>query len=121
MMTLNMTLVSRSAIYQCSDFRISAFDRRQRRYVVRDDLAQKQILLNRRNWSATVAFTGLGSTDTINVAEWLAEQSATLPYAASYDDLLEMLRGAAAWLRGVPLDAKLHTFVVAGYSVLRQH
>jgi hypothetical protein len=114
--TLNITLVSAQAIYQCSDFRASVFDRATGTYRVKDDTTQKQVFLGTFRWNATVTFTGVASTSRIRVADWLAEQTRPMKGHVPFADLPKALAGAETWLRGVPAAIKAHTFVVAGYS-----
>jgi len=114
-MTLNITLVSREAIYQSSDFRLSVFDTATGRYIPRDDVAQKQVFVSTFRWNATVTFTGVGATADIRVADWLAEQVRSFKGHVPFSDLLKALLGADSWLRTVPARDRRHTFVVAGF------
>jgi len=114
-MTLNMTLVAPYAIYQCSDFQLSVWNTQKQKYDELPYVCQKQIFVNSFDWSATVTFTGLGSTRTIKVDKWLADQVISLPMDASYNDLIKRLFTATAWLRGVPEKDRRHTFIVTGF------
>jgi hypothetical protein len=109
-MTLNITILTRRAIYQSGDFRLlyTATGRWN------DYTAQKQVLINRSSWSAVVAFAGVGETIQIKVTDWLAAQIAAIPYDADFRALIRALCSADSWL--APLRPRpAHTFSVGGF------
>jgi hypothetical protein len=102
--TLNITVVSRDAIYQSSDFRLTLWDPRTRTYRLLDSKAQKQVPVFGYGWSASVCFTGVGSNRSVDTSEWLAEKVGRLGQHRSLDHVIQALQGADDWLRWVPLE-----------------
>jgi hypothetical protein len=59
-----------------------------------------------RSWSASVSFTGVGRTRSIDVSEWLAGAAPVNAWQqnATFEDLIQSLLGADDWLQWVPLS-----------------
>ncbi|MHB8576203.1 MAG: tetratricopeptide repeat protein [Dehalococcoidia bacterium] len=119
-MTLNITLTSRSVIYQCADFRLTDLrtDRPwQERHDggLRDFLAQKLIVVQRFHWSAVIAFAGIGHTGNVDVSEWLTEKLTQIPQEASFETLIAALTSADSWLGALSSDRRRHTFSIGAF------
>ncbi len=108
-MTLNITLATRRVIYQMGDFRVT--DTTTGEY--KDHIAQKQVQIQRFDWSALVSFAGVGSVGNLSVSNWLAEQLRKLPGNGSVETLITLLLEADRWLRRVPAQHRRHTFTIA--------
>lgn len=109
-MSLNITVLSETLIYQSGDFRL--VDRHGQRVNFE---AQKQIQVTRFRWSAVVGFVGIGSVRNLIVSEWLAEKTAELPQDANFGALIEILSSADEWIQRAPLQRRLHTFSVGAF------
>jgi hypothetical protein len=114
-MTLNITVVARDIVYQCSDFRLSSYDGRAGKYVPLDRYSQKQVFITTFDWTATVTFTGIGLTPRVDVADWLSQFAAECSPDAQLSDLSQYLLSGESWLSTVRTDDKRHTFVAAGF------
>lgn len=114
-MTLNITLVSRNLVVQAADFRLTDAATGQ----PRDFGAYKHQTALRPNWSALVAFTGIGSVGAVDVSQWLGRALVDLGSDATPDDLATVLSGCSSWLADVPEEIRHHTFTVAGYTGTR--
>jgi Tfp pilus assembly protein PilF len=110
LLSLNITVVSREIIYQSGDFRLS--DRHGKPLTLE---AQKQIPITRFGWSAVVAFVGVGTVNSLKVADWLTERTAAIPQSADFDALIAVLLSADEWLRRVELKRRFHTFSVGAF------
>lgn len=115
-MTLNITLVSRWALFQSGDFRLT--DLSTRPPTPRDFAAHKQFIVGAHDWQGLVSFAGIGRTgDGIAVADWLGDL--VWGYKASrnsVDAFVEELRGADRWLTRVPRHQRFHTFTLAAFD-----
>src|SRR5262245_6579257 len=107
-MTLNITVVTPRCIFQSVDFRVT--DIRTGKWV--DFETQKLTLVNAFRWSATVCFSGVGRTHQLNVGEWLAERVAAIDPAGTFEDLIDELLKADAWLASVQAPHNRHSFSV---------
>jgi hypothetical protein len=105
-MTLNITVLSRDSAFQSSDARLSVWDPAARAYRIDDFKAHKQVPVFGRSWSASVSFTGVGRTRSIDVSEWLAGAAPVNAWQqnATFEDLIQSLLGADDWLQWVPLS-----------------
>jgi hypothetical protein len=109
-MTLNITLVTNRCIYQSADYRLTDV----RTGHTRDFETQKIVLTGRYDWTATVCFSGVGHTGTIDVGKWLAERAPIIK-DCPFDDLLEELLKASDWLSSVPPPDNRHSFSVGAF------
>jgi tetratricopeptide (TPR) repeat protein len=109
--TLNVTLATRAAIYQTGDFRLT--NTTTGKY--EDYSAQKQVLVQRYDWTALVAFAGVGSVGKLSVSGWLAGQIAKIPMDGSVEQLITLVLEADSWLRNVPRQHRRHTFTVGAF------
>jgi hypothetical protein len=115
-MTLNITVLSHDSAFQSSDARLSVWDPAARAYRIHDVKAHKQVPVFGRSWSASVTFTGVGRTRSVDVSEWLANAVSPLfGVNASFEDLIGALLGADDWLQWVPRADRRHTFTVAAF------
>lgn len=118
-MTLNITVLTPTVIYQSADFRVTDSDTHR----PRTDQSAKTVSLHYQDWLGFVTYTGLGQWDDRDVsdyvAEWLAGQS-----ALGFDDVAAYLAA-----KGTELIDKVHvstgrprmrhTFVLAGFVSVR--
>jgi hypothetical protein len=116
-MTLNITVLSHDSAFQSSDARLSVWDAAARAYRIHDVKAHKQVPVFGRSWSASVSFTGVGRTRSIDVSEWLADAVSPLVAGptAAFEDLIDALLSADDWLQWVPRADRRHTFTVAAF------
>jgi hypothetical protein len=114
--TLNIAVVTHDSAFQSSDARLSVWDPALRAYRSTDVKAHKQVPVFAYTWSASVSFTGVGRTRSVDVSEWLAKALPTVGNLdARFDDLIETLVGADDWLQWVPRSDRRHTFTVAAF------
>ncbi len=66
-MTLNITVLTHSKIYQSSDFRLSIDGRPS------DNSSAKSVMLTYQSWICFVTYTGLGEWDTRYISDWIAK------------------------------------------------
>jgi hypothetical protein len=69
----------------------------------------------RPDWTALVAFAGIGLMPSFDVDAWLAKKERELAYTATYEDLIGLLSEANQWLRKVANADRYHTFTLAGF------
>lgn len=110
-MTLNVTLATRKVIYQMGDFRLTNLITHK----YEDRTAQKQILVQRFDWTALVAFAGVGRTRNLSVSDWLAEKVSNIPMDASIETLITRLLEADQWLSSVSTKYRRHTFTIGAF------
>ena len=84
-MTLNITVATRKVIYQMGDFRLTNTITGKHE----DRTAQKQVQIQKFDWSALVSFAGVGSVGNLNVSNWLAEQIGKISADGSVETLIE--------------------------------
>lgn len=99
-MTLNVMLTSRTAVFLSGDFRLTY----GRPLPPVDDLdVQKLIPVIKRNWSALVAFTGVGRTAAgLDIGDWIERQTAEIATEAPFHELPNRLKSADSWLATIP-------------------
>ena len=109
-MSLSITLVSPKIIYQSADFRLTDLRTGQ----PWDFISQKSIPVNRWRWNALVSFVGIGHTQQIDVAEWVASRINNIGQDADFTELPNALIEADEWLRDLP-GRHAHTFTLAAF------
>jgi hypothetical protein len=109
--TLNITVATRKVIYQMGDFRLT--NTKTGKY--EDRTAQKQVQIQKFDWSALVSFAGVGSVGTLNVSNWLAEQIGKIPADGSVERLITLLLEADRWLQTTPAKHRWHTFTIGAF------
>jgi hypothetical protein len=75
-------------------------------------IAHKQVFVQTFGWTASVAFTGVGSTLNLDVSRWLAEQVIDIGGNDTFHTLVDRRQGADAWLARLN---ERHTFAVAAF------
>jgi hypothetical protein len=115
--TLIMTHVSQRRIFQSGDFRLT--DARTGRDI--DYWAQKQIIVQRFEWTALVGFCGIAHTGLEYVPEWIVEQLRATPVAAPFEDLLSRLQSAEEWLKRTIPRFRALTFSVGAFVEFKPH
>jgi Tfp pilus assembly protein PilF len=111
-MTLNITVVTQRCIYQSADYRLTDWTTGR----FSDFETQKIILVSGFSWNATVCFTGVGRTHSLDVGEWLAERGAAIQWNGPFDRLIDELLTAERWLSTVPpLHDSRHSFSVGAF------
>jgi Tfp pilus assembly protein PilF len=109
--TLNITVATRKVIYQMGDFRLT--NTISGKY--EDRTAQKQVQVQKFDWSALVSFAGVGSVGNLNVSDWLAEQIGKIPADGSVERLITLLLEADRWLQTTPAKHRWHTFTIGAF------
>jgi hypothetical protein len=125
-----MTLVQNAGdpdrLYQAADFRLSTF-MSGRKVGQEDFTSQKAIFVSTFEWWALVAFAGVGSTDGVDISQWLGDRVRPGNWSrqSTPGDLLEFLRSADPWLARIrPRADARHSFCVllrdghASYAIL---
>ena len=105
-MTLTITIMTAKRVYQSADFRLVDVATGKHS----DFGTQKIAAFAKDNFVATVCFAGIGRAANVNVGDWLAELIAQFPNDGSFDEFLEALRTADAFLstmRGVGLGRRV--------------
>lgn len=110
-MTLNLTVVSPTWIYQSADYRLTNLQDGD----IVQPAAQKIVLANGFTWSATVCFTGIGRTSQLDIGEWLAERVNAVPADAPLDRLVEELLTADQWLATTQIVDRRHSFSIGAF------
>jgi hypothetical protein len=110
-MTLNITIATPRAIYQCADYRLFDLDTR----TPIDFQTQKVVAVNAFHWSALVAFAGVGRTRRVKVDEWLADRVKSIGGDEPFERLVEQLTTAEEWLADVPPPHNRHSFSVGAF------
>lgn len=121
-MTLNITVISPSAIHQSADFQISKTEKdASGNWVELQPNSTKILPLRYQKWSGFVTYCGIGlwsgkRTDQY-VVEWLADLA---PNNATFRDVVETIRVRGSnWLGGINRGRKEkfgHSFVLAGFE-----
>lgn len=115
-MTLNITVAARDLVFQSSDTRLSVWDRAAGRYRVDRVKAHKQVPVFGRDWAASVCYTGVGRTRSVDVSEWLAKALGPVSeLKRDFEDVVGELLRADEWLRWVPRSDRRHTFTVGAF------
>ncbi|MDH6137985.1 hypothetical protein P3T37_007428 [Kitasatospora sp. MAA4] len=110
-MTLNLTLVSPNLIVQTSDFRLTAGRE------IRSHTAQKQTVLQYRDWSGLVCYTGIAQWGDHDTAAWLDQVLSHPAGQRSPQDIADTLaRKGRAWLRRIPEEHRVHAFTLAAFE-----
>lgn len=115
-MTLTISFLTPTVLYQSSDFCLS--DPITRETIV--DRGQKSVMVTHFDWSALVAFAGVARTKQIDVGKWLGDQVVHLPKGANLHTVIERLLAADSWLGRVPLEWRALTFSVLAFDGARQ-
>jgi Tfp pilus assembly protein PilF len=110
-MTLNITYLSPRVIYQSGDFRLTDTNTGK----PLDYWAQKQIIVSRFDWAALVAFCGAAHTGQEYVPEWIANQVASINPQGAFEELVEKLREADAWLSNFAARSRAFTISVGAF------
>ena len=113
MMTLNLMLTSRNAVYLSGDFRLTY--RGTGKFT--DNLnTQKLIPIIRFGWGALIAYTGVASAPAPfrDTGDWVSAQMDSIPMKGSIDELPKRLLSADAWLSKISNEALL-SFSIVGY------
>ncbi len=97
-MTLNITVLTPRCIYQCADYRLTDWATQK----AIDFATQKIAIVNCWRWSATVCFSGVGRTATVNVGDWLADVISSIRQDDPFQRLLDALLEADRWLSAIP-------------------
>src|SRR5688572_29424203 len=88
-MTLILTLASKSAIHQSSDYRLSDWDG----HVVETENGTKQLSMAAEHWMARVVFTGVATDGgRYRTLDWLQEESVSTDWKDRPDVFVEKLR-----------------------------
>src|SRR5437660_5181650 len=112
-MTLNITLLAGDRIYQMADFRqVDAVTRKPRLFIT-----QKENIAIKADWTALICFAGVAHTGRVDVAHWLRQTIASIPFNQGFRTLVTALVGAESWLHEVrPLTIRQHTFTVGAFD-----
>jgi Tfp pilus assembly protein PilF len=113
--TLIMTYASPRRIFQSGDFRLT----NPRLGYVFDYPAQKQIFVQRFDWTALVGFCGIAHTGNEWVPEWIVGQLRMIPEDAPFEDLVARLHSAEAWLTNAIPEVRGITFSVGAFVDFR--
>jgi Tfp pilus assembly protein PilF len=108
-MTLNLLVTGRDQIHMCCDFRLTD----PVTNATRDDKTLKLTSVVRPGWSALVGVSGVGALGGQNIGEWAASKINSLPFRASLDDLLDVLKSAETDLAVIQAAYRRHTFTVS--------
>jgi hypothetical protein len=113
-MTLNITLASKWAIYQSSDFKLT---QKSGPRLVITNMPQKQVVLKYMDWVGLLAYTGIALYDKHRTLEWLTKVLTHAPARRSLNMILRALRDEGnKWITGVPLKDRYHTFTVVAFD-----
>jgi hypothetical protein len=107
-LTLNITVLSKSAIYQSADFRLSRGGR------ALTEPSTKRLVLTYVDWVGFVTYTGVGRRGSDHTSDVLRSWFRGIE-DATFEQVAETIRrNGCAWLQG--FGSPRHTFVVAGFE-----
>jgi hypothetical protein len=114
-MTLNLTLLTAEAIYQCADFRLTDGDSR----LPLDNPSMKLVTVHYSEWEGFVTYTGVGRWRGRDTSEWIVDWLTGMQ-EASPDEVIERIREEGTdFLRTIeraPGGRRYsHTFVLAAF------
>jgi hypothetical protein len=113
-MTLNITLVSPWIIYQSTDFRLTDANNAS---VTMSETAQKQVVLQYQNWCGLLCYTGIAKWASHDTEAWLPDALTHSGGSRSPRQIANTLAmHANSWIRGIPIDLRRHTFVLAAFE-----
>ena len=120
-MTLNITILSPSAIHQSADFQLSELERdADGNWKVLEPNASKIVALRFGRWSGLLTYCGMGMWDGVRtdqrVSEWLSGMSKD----ATFDDVVQTVgREGSLWIEKINRsrgEISPHSFVLAGFE-----
>ena len=119
-MTLNITVMSKAGIHQCSDFRLSAFGRDSNGFAIPlEDSSPKVVTVQYLQWSGYLTYCGIGRWNDIPTHRYVADWIAACGPSASFEDLVSAIeREGTTWISGIETELKArkpHTFVFAAF------
>ena len=114
-MTLNLTLLTAEAIYQCADFRLTDGDSRK----PLDTKSMKLVTVHYTEWEGFVTYTGVGRWRRRDTSEWIVDWLTGMR-EASPDEVIERIRKQGTdFVRAIERARGgrrfRHTFVVAAF------
>jgi hypothetical protein len=113
-MTLNITLASKWAIYQSSDFKLT---KNSGPRLVIQDMPQKQAVLQYLSWVGLVSYTGIAVYNSHNTLAWLTKILTHPLSQRSQNMILKALRDEGnKWITRVPAADRYHTFTVVTFD-----
>lgn len=89
-MTLNLTIVNETGVWQCSDHRLTSAVSGE----LVDDFSEKHLALRCRDGAALLAYAGLGRAGGVDVSQWLRE--ILRGHSRTVDENLIAIRAAAS-------------------------
>jgi hypothetical protein len=96
---------------QTSDFRLTIDGRPP------EETAQKQVVLNYRNWTRLLCYTGIAQWFGHDTAQWLTRILTHGPdEQRSPREIADVLVNEGGWLRRVRADRRRHTFTLALFA-----
>ncbi|MFG2785808.1 hypothetical protein ACGFY7_49330 [Streptomyces prunicolor] len=111
-MTLNITVAARWLMAQSSDFRLTT-----QAGVAVSESAQKQVVIQYRNWSGLLCYTGVAKWKSHDTATWLGTALTHKLGERSPNDVIgQILDEGSSWLGSVPLTHRRHTFTMITYE-----
>lgn len=110
-MTLNITVLTEHCIYQSADYRLVDLQTN----AITDFQTQKNFVVNTYKWTATVCFTGVGRTQTIDVHDWVSDKLGLVQMNDPFERLIEKLLEAKNWLSNVPPPKNKHSFSIGAF------
>jgi hypothetical protein len=113
-MTLNITLLTKSRIYQSADFRLTNADTG----AIITDASTKLVTLQYNEWDGFVTYTGVGSWRGRDIADWLVEWLTGLEVASPLDVAQRIEERATGLLNEIARSTRkrhFHTFVLAAF------
>jgi Flp pilus assembly protein TadD len=99
-MTINITIATRNAIFQCADYQVTDFDTGAAIVSPRN---QKIQFTAKRHWHASVCYHGFATYRALNVSSWLAQRIGSITFDDPLNRLVEELQSAGAFLQAVPV------------------
>jgi probable HAF family extracellular repeat protein len=120
-MTLNITIINREAIYQSSDFRLTAFTPGpDGAYIPVENNSPKIVSLKYREWWGCLAYCGIGKWDNKETYSTAAEWVVSLGNEPTFDEVASALTNAGSrWINDIQIKLgrfQAHTFVLGAFD-----
>jgi hypothetical protein len=120
-MTLNITILSPSAIHQSADFQLSDLKKdADGNWEMREPNAPKIVALRFQRWSGLLTYCGMGKWDGVRTDQRVSEWLSCIGKDATFDGVVQTVRRRGSlWIAEINRSTKKiqpHSFVLAGFE-----
>jgi len=120
-MTLNISVVGKNAIFQSSDFRLSAFELNpDGTYRVTEDNSPKIVSLQYKEWAGYVTYCGIGKYGGVPTYKQCSDWISSLGVSPTFNDIVSKIeQEGSTWIKGILRalgEFRSHSFIVGAYE-----